>query len=264
LSKANFKTGGLFMSMTNPNNQGTITTQAMRNVRIGTLLTFVGINLRFITGNVINALIFFNILQSRNPDNRYDMHTPSMPDMSGDVLTAVVFIAAYLFNTSAQIKTIITDKEVNLDNLGVTKHLKESIEWSKRFFSITIITFGLYFFSQYFLSVGLGAISLEIHTGISTALSTLNALIMVCSPLIFVYVYCQYLRTSKPITLTLYLFFLIRNLFATNVLGLSTEYDVHIGAPFLDILSPIIIFYSVSCIIGRLKAKPPLNSLQTT
>ncbi|MGQ3684414.1 MAG: hypothetical protein ACUBOA_05285 [Candidatus Loosdrechtia sp.] len=255
--------------MTNPSNQDAVTIlSAIRDVRLSNLLIFIGINLRFVTGDIINALVFFAIVQSPNPNNRYDIHTPSPPDMCGDVLTALVFTAAYFFHTSAQIKkTIINpEQEVKLYNSEASQLLRDSLEWSRRFLFTTIIAFGLYFFSQYFLSVGLAIVSFEISEERADTWSTLNALIIICSSSIFVYAYCLYLGTNRAVAIILYLFFFIRNFFATNMLGLSSKYDIHIYAPFLDVLSPFIILYSVSSIMehGRLKLKPPLNSLRST
>ena len=78
-------------------NNNTIIQSAIRNLRIGTLLTFIGINLRFVSGNIINALIFFNILKSGNPVHKYDIHAPGIPDMCGDVMMVIVLTIAYLF-----------------------------------------------------------------------------------------------------------------------------------------------------------------------
>lgn len=38
------------------------------------------------------------------------------------------------------------------------------------------------------------------------------------------------------------------------MMGLISEYDLHVGAPFLDILSPIIIIYSAVYFITDFKA----------
>jgi hypothetical protein len=73
----------------------------------------------------------------------------------------------------------------------------------------------------------------------------LNDLITVCSPLFIVYAYNKYLSTKRSVAFALYLYFIIRNLFATNVLGLVTSYDLQAGAPFLDALSPVIVGYSI-------------------
>lgn len=232
----------------------TKTNSAVRGLRISTLLTFVGINLGFVTENIVSALIFFNILQSRNQNRRYDIHTPSMPDMCGDTVMIIVFTIAYLFNTSVRSKNIVTDIPTYLHEGRVTRHLKDCHQRSKKFFSMTIIGFGLYFFSRYFFSTVLEIIFIENTTTISITLNILNGMIRLCSPLLFVYVYCQYLATNKVITLMLYMFFILRNLFATNALGFITEYDLHVGAPFLDMLSPMIIFYSLFCSIVRIES----------
>jgi len=73
-------------------------------------------------------------------------------------------------------------------------------------------------------------------------LNSLNDAIKLYSSLVFVYVYCSYLSTNKVINLILYLFFFTRNIFSTNVMELITEYDTYIVVPFLDILTPIIIY----------------------
>lgn len=231
----------------------TIINSALKDLRIGALLTFVGINLRFATGNIINALIFFNILRSGNPAHRYDIHAPSIPDMCGDAVMALVFATAYLCITSARIKNSVTGAD-NLYWLGnqhfvAVKHLKNLVHSTKNFFSLTVIGFGLYFLSRYFLSPGLEILFIENTTHLSRVLNMLNDVIKICSPLIFVNVYCTYLSTNKAVTSMLYIFFLVRNLFATNILGLIANYDIHVGAPFLDVLSPLIIIYSVVSII---------------
>ncbi len=231
---------------------------ALRDLRIGALLTFVGINLRFVTGNIINALIFFNILQSGNPAHRYDIHAPSIPDMCGDVVMVLVFAIAYLFITSARIKKSVTGADnlywLRNQHFVAVKHLKNLVHSTKNFFSLTIIGFGLYFLSKYFLSPGLEILFIENTTHLSRVLNMLNDVIKICSPLIFVNVYCTYLSTNKAVTSMLYIFFLVRNLFATNILGLIANYDIHVGAPFLDVLSPGIIFYSMACPSTNYKA----------
>ncbi len=225
---------------------------ALRDLRIGALLTFMGINLRFVTGNIINTLIFFNILQSGNPAHRYDIHAPSTPDMCGDVVMTLVFAVAYLFTTSTRVKNGVTSlknlHELDKQSFMAVKHLKNRILSSKNFFSLTVIGFGLYFLSRYFLSPGLEVIFIENTTPLSRILNVLNDVTKICSPLIFVNVYCKYLSANKPVTSILYIFFLLRNLFATNMLGLITSYDLHVGAPFLDVFTPLIIIYSVASI----------------
>ncbi|GIL19858.1 MAG: hypothetical protein EDM77_10780 [Candidatus Jettenia sp. AMX1] len=236
-----------------PAGQRTTINAALRNLRISDLLTFIGINLRFITENIMNALIFFNILQPLDQNQRYDIHTPSIPDMCGETVMVIVFTIAYLFHTSARLKNTVTDIPMYLYDRGVTRHLEDGLQRSKRFFFTTITGFGLYFFSRYFFSPILEVIFIENTTITSFALNILNDIIKLCSPLIFVYVYCQYLAAHKAVALMLYIFFIIRNLFATNVLGFITEYDLHVGAPFLDVLSPMIVFYSLSYSIARIE-----------
>lgn len=251
----------------------------LNSIRICTLLIFIGINLRFATENIINALIFFNILQSGNSYLRYDIHTPSIPDTYGDMITAVVFAIAYLFFISADTKRPATGKSFNLHeglgegylqvirqlknymkktgvvsilplvHLESVKQIKNSIRWTKGVFFLGILGgFGLYLFSKYVLSIGLELFSIENYY-LSFFLNTFNDVIKLCSCLVFAYIYCSYLSTNKIISLTLYVFLFIRNFFATNFIRLITEYDLHIVVPFLDILTPMIIFYSIGCII---------------
>ncbi len=101
---------------------------------------------------------------------------------------------------------------------------------------------------NYVLSVGLEVLFIE-NNSLSFILNSINDVIKLGSSLVFAYVYCSYLSASKVITTALYIFLFTRNFFATNFIGLITEYDLHIAVPFLDILTPIIIFYSVGCII---------------
>ena len=240
-------------------NNNIIIQSAIRNLRIGMLLTFIGINLRFVSGNIINALIFFNILKSGNPDHKYDIHAPSIPDMCGDVVMVIVLTIAYLFITSNHVKNMGTGifdsiHEMRNQTLLPKKQLKDYIHKSKGIFSATIIGVSMYLFSRYVLSIGLEVSSVENTTGIFFVLNMLNDIFKLCSPLILVNVYCKYLSTNKYIMFMLYLFFITRNLFATNMLGLIPEYDLHVGAPFLDILSPIIIIYSAIYFILNFKA----------
>ncbi len=226
----------------------------VRKLQIGSLLTFIGINLRFISGNVFNALIFFNILQSGDSDNRYDIHAPSIPDMYGDAATVVTFAIAYLLNRSASENIIshIMDYlyEKRSQRLDTIRHLKNCIIWSKRLFFLTITGFSLYMVSKYPLSIGLEVIFLGNNTAISFVLHIVNGIMLLCSSFVFVSVYCKYLFISKPVALMMYTFFLMRNLFDTNVYWLITSYDLHVGAPFLDIFSSIIVAYSVVFIIA--------------
>lgn len=227
---------------------------SVRKLQIGALLTFIGINLRFLSGNVFNALVFFNILQPGNPNNRYDIHAPSIPDMYVDAAMVVTFAAAYLLNKSASenIVSHIMDYlyERRRQRFETVRYLKNCIIWSKRNFFLTIAGFSLYMVSKYPLSIGLEVIYFGDKTMISFILNIFNGVTLLLSSLIFCSVYCKYLFIGKPVTLLMYTIFVIRNLFDTNVYWLITSYDLHIGSPFLDIFSPIIIIYSIIYIIA--------------
>lgn len=227
----------------------------IKNLRIATLLTFIGINLRFVSGNVINALIFFNILKSGNPNRKYDIHAPSIPDICGDVVMIIVLTIAYIFITSNHVKNTgkrIFDSRHEMHNQALLpkKQLKDYVHHSSVMFSATILGVGMYLFSRYVLSIVLEVFFIENTTGTFFILNMLNDILRLCSPLIIVYVYCKYLSANKCIMFILNLFFIIRNLFATNMMGLITVYDLHVGAPFLDILAPMIIIHSVVCLIA--------------
>ena len=184
-------------------------------------------------GNIINALIFFSILKSGNPVHKYIIHAPSMPDMCCDGVMVIVLTIAYLFITSNNIKSVnIGIFEMTNQKLLSIRQLKEYIHKSRGIFSATVIGVGMYLFSRYVLSIGLEVSFIENTTGTFFILNMLNDILRLCSPLIIVYAYCKYLSTNKYIMFILYLFFIIRNLFATNMLGLISEYDLHVGAPF--------------------------------
>jgi len=240
-------------------NQNEIIKSAMWNLRVGTLLTFIAINLRFVSGNILSALIFLNIIQSKNPDRRFDIHAPSTPDIWCDVVMIIVLTVAYVFITSNQIKNVRTTVFLNIhemsnQNLSTIRRLKDYIYQYMGIFYATVTGASMYLFSRYVLSIGLEVSFIENTTGTFFVLNMLNDILRLCSPLIIVYAYCKYLSTNKYIMFILYLFFIIRNLFATNMLGLITVYDLHVGAPFLDILSPIIIIYSAAYFITNFKA----------
>ena len=54
----------------------TMIESAERNLKLGALLTFVGINLRFATGNIIHALIYFNVQEFQTHRNRGRIYVP--------------------------------------------------------------------------------------------------------------------------------------------------------------------------------------------
>jgi hypothetical protein len=110
-----------------------------KNLRIGAILTFLGINLFFIVGNIINFLIFFNILQTDDPENRYDIHTPSPPDSNMDILLVFVFAVAYFYMKSFSLNNIIPDTQDNLRELKKqsqvsVSHINDYACWSWRIF----------------------------------------------------------------------------------------------------------------------------------
>ncbi|GAN34156.1 MAG: hypothetical protein DYG83_07655 [Candidatus Brocadia sp. AMX2] len=222
---------------------------SVRKLQISALLIFIGINLRFLSENVFNALIFFNILQIGNSGNKYDIHTPGVPDVYGDAAVVVVFAAAYLLHKSASENIIshIMDYlyERRRQRFKTIRYLKNCIVWSKKNFFLVITGFGLYMVSKYPLSIGLEIIFIEDITILSFILNVFRGITLLYSSLIFCSVYCKYLFISKSVTLMMYTFFVIRNLFDTNVYWLITSYDLHVGAPLLDFFSPIIIVYSV-------------------
>ena len=230
-----------------------------KDLRTGTFLTFLGINLFFIAGNIINFLIFFDLLQTDDPENRYDIHTPSVPDSNVDILLIIVLAAAYFYIKSFYQNNTTPDTHDNMGDMKKqiqvsTRHINEYALWSWKFFIVSVIGSGLYLFSKYVLSTGILLIIFEVvfnesmdNYGLTYASGILNDLIIVCSPIIIVYAYNKYLSTSRSVALALYLCFIIRNLFTTNMLGLVTSYDLHAGTPFLDTLSPLIVIYSISC-----------------
>lgn len=255
-------------SIANCISQNKLTKPAIKDLKIGALLVFVGVNLRFAIGNIIHALIYFDFLQSGNHEHRYEVHVPNLPDMLGDVVMAVVFAFAYLFITSDSVKRVA--REISDSSSDLVSHdkqaMKQLITWAKGLFYISIIGFGLYFLSKYFLSEGIEVfleegeeISVSVHDGSSAShthlvmpfiLNILNSFVKLGSVFIFVTVYCRYLSLSRTASLTLYAFFFVRFLFATNMLGFVTEYDLYIGAPLLDFLTPIIIIFSIISIAG--------------
>ncbi|GAB63880.1 MAG: hypothetical protein DWB56_13215 [Candidatus Jettenia sp.] len=241
-------------SIANCVSQNKVTKHAIKDLKIGALLIFIGVNLRFAIGNIMHGLIYFDFLQSGNHEHRYEVHVPNLPDMCGDVVMAIVFAFAYIFITSDSVKKVVRGMANNsseLKNLDV-QPIRQLIDWAKALFSLSIIGFGLYFFSKYFLSVGIETfLEDEEESRILFILNVLNCMIRLSSVFIFVYVYSKYLFLNKTITLTLYTFFFIRFLCATNMFGFITEYDLYIGASVLDFLTPILIIHSIiSIFIG--------------
>ncbi|MEP9410991.1 MAG: hypothetical protein HRF42_06240 [Candidatus Brocadia sp.] len=227
---------------------------SIRNLRIGALLTFIAVNLRFIVGDIIKPLILFGILQPGNSEHghRYEFHTPNLPDMCGDVVMIILFAVAYLFMMSLRVKNNIPDvldkfHGTNSQSVRSSRNVREYAAWAKSLFFVTIVGFSLYFFSKYFLTTSLEAFFSEESESfdISFVLHILNSTIKLGAALIFVYAYCRYLCIHRYIKIVLYMFFFIRTLLLTNILGFITEYDMEIDAPILDILLPGILIYSI-------------------
>lgn len=254
----------------------------LSSIRIGTLLIFIGINMRFITENVFNALVFFNIWQSGNPHMRYDIHAPSIPDMCGDVVMVIIFTAAYMLITSPSVKKIVSEVPSRFSedfgsnypevirqlkdyvrsvgaasilsriHLGSLRQIKSHIRWTKGIFFVCIVGFGLYLFSKYILSIGLEIFFIE-NTSISFVLNLLNDVVKLCSCFVSIYIYCSYLSTNKIINLIFYVFFFVRNLFTMSIMGFIGNYDLHIVTPFLDTLTPVMLVYSMVFIVMNYK-----------
>lgn len=236
-----------------------------KDLRRSTFLTFLGINLFFVAGNIIHVLIFFDILQTNDPESRYDIHTPSVPDSNVDLLLVFVLAAAFFYMKSFYLNNMATGIEDDLggmekqDQVSV-RLINVYVSWSCKIVYMSVVGSGLYLFSKYVLSTGILSMVLEavfgvnMNSGLEYAMSVLNDLIIVCSPIFIVYAYNKYMSTDRSVAFALYLFFIIRNLFATNVLGLVTSCDLHAGAPFLDIMSPLIIGYSIFCFRANYQA----------
>lgn len=228
---------------------------SVRKLQISALLTFIGINLRFLSENVFNALIFFNILPQGNTGNRYDIHTPGVPDVYVDAAVVVMFAVAYLLHTYASetIVSYIMDYLYERRSLRfkTIRYLKNCISWSTRNFFLAITGFGLYMISKYPLSIALEIVFIEDITALSFILNAFRGITLLCSSFIFCSIYCKSLFISKSGTFMMHTLFVIRNLFDTNVYWLITSYDLHIGAPIVDVFSPIIIIYSVIYIIAH-------------
>ena len=219
--------------------------------RTGALLAFIAINMRFVSGNIFNALIFFNVLQSGNPTKRFDIHTPSLPDIYGDAVILILFACAYFYLLFGN--AMVADAIRLSSNKMCTQYLMSRIRRLKIVFSLSALGLILYFTSRYVLSPLLEVAFPHDITGTSIALNITNDVLRLCSPLILVHAYCRYLSAGVPVVFVMYVFFVIRNLLATNVLGFVTGCDLHVGAPFLDILSPTIILYSMYSVFPVMK-----------
>ncbi|GJQ49908.1 putative membrane protein [Candidatus Kuenenia stuttgartiensis] len=243
--------------------QNKLTQSAIKDLKVGARLVFIGVNLSFLVGNLIHGLIYFEFLRAGNHGREYEAHVPNLPDMFGDIVMAIVFAFAYLFIASDSVKRVADG--ISDVSSGLTCQDKQAVEqlikWVKGLFYVSIIGFGLYFLSKYFLSevlevfleeeedvsVSMHHISFAAHKHhvIPIILNILNDFVKLGSVFIFVTVYCRYLSLGKYAFLTLYAFFFIRFLFATNMFGFIDRYDLYMGAAILDFLTPVINIISI-------------------
>lgn len=234
----------------------------IRSLRFGAFLTFMGINMRFIVGEIIKPLILFGFLQPGGySHNRYEFHVPSMPDMCGDVITIILLTIAYLFMTSTGFKSNIRgmmygscDKE-DAHHESIKK-IRDYIITVKNIFIATAIGFGLYFFSKYAFTTGLEAFlpdESELN-GITYLLRILNDAIKLLAAFAFVYAYCKYIGASRFIKPILYSFFLLKNLLLTNLLGFNHGLDLEMLGPALDALMPGLLIYITIDFVVRTRA----------
>ena len=219
--------------------------------KMGALLAFIAVNMRFVSGNICNALVFFNVLQSRNPAKRFDIHTPSLPDIYGDTVVLILFACAYFYVLFGN--AMMADAIRLSSNKMCTQYLMSRTRRLKIIFSLSALGLILYFTTRYLLSPLLEVAFPQDITRTSIALNITNDVLRLCSPLVLVHAYCKYLSTGVPVVFIMYVFFVIRNLLATNVLGFVTGCDLHVCAPFMDILSPTIILYSLYSVFPVVK-----------
>ena len=219
--------------------------------RMGALMAFIAINMRFVSGNICNALVFFNVLQSRNPTKRFDIHTPSLPDIYGDVVVLILFTCAYFYLLFGN--AMVADAIRLNPNKVCTQYLMSRARRLKIVFSLSALGLIQYFITRYLLSPLLEVAFPQEVTRTSIAINITNDVLRLCSPLLLVHAYCRYLSSGAPVVFAMYVFFVIRTLLATNVLGFVTGCDLHVGAPFLDILSPTIILYSLYSVFPVMK-----------
>ncbi|MFN3532588.1 MAG: hypothetical protein ACK41Q_08790 [Candidatus Brocadia sp.] len=179
----------------------------LKNIRIGAFITFTGIILRFIVGDIIKPLELFDIIHPPgHGEHHYEFHTPSFPDMCGDVVTIIIFAAAYLFMTSSSAKNILEGMIYSYcgaddKSRQSIKRVRDYILWTRNIFYVAIFGFGLYFFSKYILTIGLEVFSPEESESNGTILTLhlLNYIVKLTAAMAFVYAYCKYLCVHKHI-----------------------------------------------------------------
>ncbi|MBE7446531.1 MAG: hypothetical protein HS132_15360 [Planctomycetia bacterium] len=229
---------------------------SFRGLKIGVFLIFIAINIEFIVGDIIKPLILIDVIQTSGHEHRYEFHTPSLPDICGDVVAIILIGAGYLFITSSHLKN--TMKGMMYTSCETDNPFRKSIEerrnyilWAKNIFIMTTLGFSLYFFSKYILTTGLEVFFPEESESFNVLciLSVLNSILTLGASVIFVYAYCKYISVGNHIKILLYCFFFTRNLFFTNMLGFVHEYDIEAIAPLLDALLPAILIYSTISIL---------------
>ncbi len=222
----------------------------LKNIRIGAFFTFIAVLLRFIVGDIIKPLILFDVIQPSR--HRYEFHTPNLPDMCGDIITIILFGLAYMFMTSSSSKNAIRGMmyascDANNESQDSIRQIRDYILQMRNIFYVTVLGFGMYFFSKYVFTTTLEVFFPEESEskGLPFIFNILNSAIRLCASLAFVYAYCKYLGIHRNIKIMLYVFFFVRSLLLTNILGLVHEHDVELVAPALDVLLPCILVYSV-------------------
>lgn len=233
-------------------------------IRIGAFLSFVAINLKFIVGDVIKPLILFDILQFGGHGHHFEFHTPSLPDMCGDIVTIILFAASYLFMNSTSVKDKIGDIAFGYcDNENTAKNsimrLRDCILWGKNIFYLAAVGFLFYFFSKYILTPYLEVFFLEETEAGSffIVLKIINSVIRLFADLILVFTYCKYIGASKYFQPIFYSFFIIRDLLFTNLLGFSQKIDLEMAAPILDVMFPLLLIYAIISYISKDKSEKP-------
>lgn len=239
----------------------------LKNIRIGAFFTFLAVILRFIVGDIIKPLILFDVIQPGGHGHyRYEFHTPNLPDMCGDIMTIILLGLAYMFMTSSSSKNAIRGMmyascDANNESHDSIRQIRDYILQMRNIFYVAVIGFGMYFFSKYIFTTTLEVFFPEESEskGLPFIFNILNNAIRLCVSLAFVYAYCKYLGVHRHIKILLYVFFFVRNLLLTNILGLVHEHDVELIAPILDVLLPCILVSSVFSYISISKNNKKLK-----
>jgi len=231
-------------------------------IRIGTFLTFVAINLKFIVVDIIKPLELFNILQFGGYGRHFEFHMPSLPDICGDILAIILFVTAYLFMNSTSVRDKIGDIAFGFCNAKGTEQdslmrMRDYVLWGKNIFYLSTAGFLFYFFSKYVLTPCLEVFFFE-ETKTETSflvLNIINNVIRLFADLILVYTYCKYIGASKHFKPVFYSFFFLRDLLFTNLLGFLHKYDLEIVAPTLDVIFPLLLIYAIISYIIKTKSE---------